>query len=807
MRNTIDFLRQDLAYAVRVLRRSPGFALTAILVIALGIAATTAAFSVTDFVLIRPLPFPESERLVKVWERDPGYDRMELSPANYRDWTEAAVSFSSIGFYHPNSANLTGTSEPLHLVGASVSADLFPTLGVQPLLGRGFVERDDRKGAPGTLILSYTLWQTEFGGERDVVGRQVLLDGMPHTIIGVMPRSFNFPKSETQYWDTTRFDESNYQDRNDNWLESVGRLRPGATVEQARAEMSVLAARSREQYPAENKNTDATVITLRDEVSQQSRLLLNALSGASACLLLIACANLANLLLARALGRRRELAVRAAVGASRLRIIRQLMTESLLIAIVGGTLGVAVAIIAVPLLAKLVPTTLPIATEPSIDLRVLLMATGVTALTGFVFGLVPVVRGGDGASFDGLREGSRAGAGQKEGLRSALVVAEIGASVVLLVAAGLLIKALAAVQSTDPGFKPDGVLTMRTPLPLPQYDAVSTRDSFYTRVLTGVRALPGVTSAAYVSFLPIATGGGIWPVSVDGEMTTRANINQNASLRYVTPGYFATMGIPLRRGRDIEEGDGRGKRVVAVVSESLVQRYWPNLDPIGRHFKFAEDDREIVGVVGNVRVRGLERQSEPQIYLPYKQVADGAIVGYVPRDLAVRSVSVPTALAPAVRAIINNVDPKMPVTSVRTLADIVETSSASRSVQVRVLGAFALAAFVLAGIGIHGLLSFSVAQRTPEIGVRLALGAQSSDILSLVLQRTATVAVAGIVPGVAVAYAIGRWMEALLAGVKPADVPTLTSAVILSVVMTVAGSLVPTIRALRVDPIKTLRAE
>jgi predicted permease len=807
MRNNLDLLRQDVAYAVRVLRRAPGFALTAILVIALGIAATTAAFSVTDFVLISPLPFPESERLVKVWERDPGYDRMELSPANYRDWTEAATSFASIGFYHPTSANLTGTSEPVYLVGASVSADLFPTLGVSPLIGRTFFESDDRKGAPGTLILSYPLWQAQFGGEQGVLGQQVLLDGMPHTIIGVMPKTFNFPRSNTQYWDAARFDESNYEDRNDNWLESVGRLRPGVTLEQARAEMSVLAARSRDQYPAENKNTDATVIRLRDEVSQQSRLLLNALSGAAACLLLIACANLGNLLLARALGRRRELAVRAAVGASRQRLVRQLMTESLLLAIVGGALGVGVAVTAVPLLAKLVPMTLPIATEPSIDMRVLLIATGVTALTGFVFGLVPVVRGRDGASFEGLREGSRAGAGQKEGLRSALVVAEIGASVVLLVSAGLLIKALAAIQSTDPGFKPEGVLTMRTPLPLPQYEAVSTRESFYTRVLADVRALPGVTNAAYVSFLPISMGGGIWPVSVNGEITTRANINQNASLRYVTPGYFATMGIPLKQGRDIEQSDGRGKRYVAVVSESLVRRYWPNEDPIGRHFKFAFDDREIVGVVGNVRVRGLERQSEPQIYLPYKQVADGAIVGYIPRDLAVRTASAQSALAPAVRAVINKADPKMPISSVRTLSDIVEMSSASRSVQVRVLGAFALVAFVLAGIGIHGLLSFSVAQRTPEIGVRLALGAQSSDILSLILRRSAVVAMAGIVPGIAVAYAIGRWMEALLAGVKPADVPTLMSAVTLSVLMTIAGSLVPTIRALRVDPVETLRAE
>jgi predicted permease len=801
-----DLLRQDLGYTIRVLRRTPGFAITAVLIVALGIGATTAAFSVTDFVLIRPLPFPDADRLVKLWEREPTYTRMELSPANYRDWKRASTSFESIGAYHPSAMNLLGRSEPLHLEGSAVSADLLSTLGVQPLVGRLFTDADDRDGAPGTVLLSYRLWQTEFGGDANVLGQRVILDSAPYVVIGVMSREFHFPSSDIALWTTMRLGESNYEDRNDNWLESVGRLKRGVSLEQARAEMDVIAAQSALQYPKENAHAGASVFRLRDEVSQQSRLLLKALFGAAACVLLIACANLANLLLVRALGRRRELAVRAAMGAGPERLVRQLMTENLLLAFVGGALGVCVAVVTVPLLAQLVPSTLPIAESPAVDVRVLLFAAGLTALTGIGFGLAPVMRVGGRADLQGLREGSRSGGGQRERLRSALVVAEIVASVVLLVSAGLLMRALLTIQATDPGFKPEGVLTMRTAMPLPQYARVTTRDAFYTRVLSEVRALPGVSSAAYTSALPMVLRGGIWPVSIDGRLATRAD-NENASLRYVTPGFLAALGIPLRRGRDVSESDGRDRAYVAVVSESFVRRYWPNQDPLGRHFNFALDDRIVVGVAGDVRVRGLEQSSEPQVYLPSKQVADASLIGYIPKDLAVRTSLTPTTLLPAIRAIIHKVDPHQPISDVRTLSDIVDLETASRSVEVRVLGAFAVIAFVLAGIGIHGLLSFAVSQRAQEIGVRMALGAQSSDIFSMVLRRSMLLAAAGIVPGVALAYAAGRGMEALLAGVRPADALTMATAIGLSVVMTAVGSVIPTLRALHVDPMTALRSE
>jgi putative ABC transport system permease protein len=464
----------------------------------------------------------------------------------------------------------------------------------------------------------------------------------------------------------------------------------------------------------------------------------------------------------------------------------------------------------VPLLNRLVPATLPTASAPAVDIRILGFALGLTALTGIAFGLAPVLRIGGEADLGGLRESSRAGGGQKERLRSALVVAEIIASVVLLVSAGLLMRALLTIQARDPGFRPEGVLTLQTPLPVPKYGKLPAREAFYTRVLDDVRALPGVIDAGFISHLPLGKmRGGIWPVAFDGREVNRAD-NQNAFLRYVTPGYFATLGIPIRQGRALSESDARDRQFVAVVSESFAKRYWPDIDPaaiVGRHFTFALSDRVVVGVAGEVRMRGLERLAEPQVYLSYKQVADDSIVGYIPRSFAVRSTTPPEALAPSIRAIIARVDPSLPVSEVATLTDVVERDTASRSVQLRVLGAFAVIAFVLAGIGIHGLLSFSVSQRAQEIGVRIALGAQPSDILSMVVGRSVVLAVAGLVPGIALAYAAGRSMEALLAGVKPADATTLAAAVSLVLVMMFLGSLFPTLRALRVDPLAAIRTE
>lgn len=809
-----DILRQDLRYTARTLAASPGFALTAILVLALGVGANTAAFSVTDFVLIRPLPFPAPDRLVRLWEKVPSYATMELSPSNYVDWKRMSRSFDGMGAYWENSVNLVGQGEPERLESAAITADLFPLLGVQPSLGRLFTAAEDREGAPGTLLLSYPLWQAVFGGDTGVIGRRVNLDNEPYEVIGVMPRDFHFPNRRAELWTPMRFQEhsDDFRDRNNNYLSVIARLKPGVPLAQAAAEMRVVAGQLERQFPKENHETTASVYLLRDDMPQQSRLLLLALSGAAICVLLIACANLANLLLARGLARQRELAVRAAMGAGRERLVRQLVTESLVLALAGGALGVLVAAAAVPLLARLVPMSLPIAQSPSIDLRVLIFAGLISGLTGIGFGVFPALRACRQSDFSALREGARAGGGRKERLRSALVVAEVMASVVLLVSAGLLVRALWRIEATDPGFRTDNVMTLRTALPIPKYNETARRAGFYTQVISAVRALPGVSSAAYISYLPMTMTGGIWPVTVDGNPVEvqRAGPHQ-ASLRFVTPGFFATLGIPLHRGRDVGESDTLDAPFAAVVSESFAHRSWPDQDPLGRHFTMAFHDRMVVGVVGDVRVRGLERQSEPQVYLPYRQVPDGWLTGYAPKDLVIRSATGPGTglgtMLPAVRQIIRGADAEQPVSDVRTMSDIVEEQTASRTAQVRVLAAFAVIAFLLAGIGIHGLLSFAVSRRTQEIGVRIALGAQPGEIVRMIVRQGALLAGAGVAPGIVLAYVAGRALEGLLAGVKPADAATFASAIGLCLLMALLGSLLPALRAVRIDPITAIRTE
>jgi len=801
-----DILQQDCKYAWRTFTQSPGFVMTAVLVSALGIGATTAAFSLADHVLIRPLPYPQSDRLVKLLEQTPNY-QLELSPANYRDWKAMSTSFAAMGAYTSTSINLVGEGEPERLEGATVTADLLPLLGVQPLLGRTFLPEEDREGAPGTVVLSYGLWQRQFGGDRQVLSKTVRLDDQPYTVVGVMPKGFHFPSRTRELWITFHFGPGAYEDRNNNYIYGVARLRDGVSLEQARTEMRVVTAQLEKQYPADNEKTSAAVFLLRDELSSQARLLLLVLAGASACVLLIACTNLANLLLARALARRKELAVRAALGAGRERLARQLLTESLLLAAAGGALGVLLAIAALPLLAQLVPNTLPIAEIPAIDWRVLGFAAIVALATGIGFGVAPALRLPADAQAAGLREGGRTGiGGQKQRLRSTLVVAEVAASVLLLACSGLLIRAMWKLQAVDPGFRAASVMTARTWLPWPKYAPTERRHQFYSRVLEEVRALPGVTDAAYTSFLPMVMRGGIWPIALDGRPVDRGGAN-NASIRFVTPRYFAALGIPLLAGRDVLDSDTQQSTMAAVVSESFTKKFFPGQNPLGRHFVCGNVPRTIVGVAGDVRVRGLERSSEPQVYLPSRQVEDGWFIFYAPKDLVFRAASDPASFAPAIRQIVKRADPQQPVSDVRPMEAIVAAETASRRAQLTVLGTFAAVAFTLAAIGIYGLLSFSVSQRVQEIGVRVALGARRSDILKLVLGNLTVLAVLGTSLGVLLAMAAGRSLAALLVGVAPSDPPTMLAAAGLALVMTLAGSLLPALRALRVDPATALRNE
>jgi putative ABC transport system permease protein len=800
-----DILRQDVRYGMRALRRTPSFTLTAVAILAIGIGANTAAFSVTDFVLLRPLPYPEPDRLVKLWERTPGYPQVTLSPENYRDWKRLSTSFTSMSALWTIASNLSMPgADPERVVGAAVTWDVFQTLGVSPRMGRSFSEPDDREGAAGTVILSDSLWRSLFGAEPDVLGKTVTLDDLRYQVIGIMSPDFAFPSRQVEFWRPIQLSPDD-KDRTNTYLTVIGRLKPGVTLTDAAAEMNGISSRLAAQFPDQDKDLGATILPMRDDVPRQSRFLVLVLSGAAACILLIVCANLANLLLTRALGRRREIAVRAAIGAGRERIVRQLATESAMLGVVGGIAGVALAYLVLPALAALAPVTLPTAGTPDVDTRVLLVAAALTAITVFSFGVAPALRLGRDANAAGLREGARGGT-RGERLRSIFVVAELAASIVLLVGTGLLIQALWTVSRVDPGFNPDHVLTARTTLPWPKYGPVEKRAQFYTTVLSRVRALPGVTSAGYISGLPFVVRGALWSISLHGQPEGLAD-SRSVSLRYVTPGFFTTLGIPIARGRDVRDTDGANSPFVAIVSESLARREWPGQDPIGQKFTVAFFERTIVGVVRDVRMRGLEAAAEPQVYIPYRQITDFWMSTYAPKDLAIRISVPPTQVVSAVRQIVKDADPTEPVSDVRMLSDIVALETAPREEQLRVLGAFAFIAALLAAIGIHGLLAFGVSQRVQEFGVRMAVGAQPSQVAGLVMRQGVRLALAGIVPGVLFAYLAARSLRALLAGVSPADPLTFAAVVGLVLVMTLVGSLLPAWRALRVNPLMALRSD
>jgi predicted permease len=740
---------------------------------------------------------------------------MELSPGNYRDWKQQARSFSSMAAFTGASANLTGTAQPERLDGAQVTPDLFQTLGVHAALGRTFVPADTT--GPRVVILADGLWRSLFGADPGMLGRSVTLDEIPHTVVGIMPATFHFPSRDTEFWVPLVFDPDAYEDRANVFLRVVARLTPGATAESARAELDVIAAALAKAYPDANARTGATVVTMRDEVGRQSRAMVYVLAGASLCLLLLACTNLASLMLARALARRRELSVRVAMGAGAERLVRQQLTESLLISAAGGVPGIALAVGLVPLLAQLVPTALPIAELPAVDLRMLAIVSLLTLVTGVGFSLLPSLRLSRVSGLAALRESSRTGTGRRaERTRAAMVVTQVAISVVLLVAAGLLVHALWRVEQVHPGFDPGGVLTMRTGLPMPAYQSAARREAFFRQVLDQTRAIHGVEAAAYISYLPMVMRGGVWSVTPEGVAADPVE-QRSASLRLVTPGFFETLRVPLRAGRDFAGGDARdpaapvveGQPIStpAIVSESFAREFLGGAEALGRRFRIAFYDATIVGIAGDVRVRGLERTSEPQVYLPSAMVPDGALVFYTPRDLVIRSTGSLDALVAPVRAAIGRADPQQPISDIRPLEAIVSAETAPRRAQLAVLAGYAAAAMLLAAVGLHGLLAFIVSSRTREIGVRLALGARPASILGMVLRRGAVLAGGGVIAGLAAACAVGQTLHAVLAGVSPTDPLTFVGAALIALAAALIGSSWPAVRASSVDPAVATRAE
>ncbi|HEX6053058.1 MAG TPA: ABC transporter permease, partial [Gemmatimonadaceae bacterium] len=641
--------------------------------------------------------------------------------------------------------------------------------------------------------------------DAQVIGKTLNLDGQQYVVIGVMPAHFRFPTEDVQLWIPTILREEDFANRGNNYLDGVGRLKPGVSFEQARAELSSIALDIAREHPDDDPDLGFSFFKQRDQMAPRYRQVLLVLCGASLAMLLLTCANLANLSLARAAGREREIAVRAALGAGRERLVRQMLTESIVLAGVGGLVGAAVAYLTVPLLAQLVPPTLPIASEPSVDLRALAIAVGFSVLTGLGFGLIPALRVGGQRSFVALRQGTR-GSAQRQRLRTALVAIEVAVSVALLVASGLLIRAVWRVQAVPAGFSSEGVLTLRTQLPRPKYDEPGRRANFHGRVLAGVRALPGVEAAAYTSGLPTVLTGGITLILLPGEVDRRDG-TQNASFRLVTSQFFSTLRIPLRHGRVIGDDDTRDRPLVAVVSESFARRHWPNADAIGRTFQTRGQVRTVVGVVGDIKVRGLERTSEPQLYIPFDQAPEPTGDLYLPKDLLVRSSQPAVALVPAIREIVRAVDAQQPISNVRLLSDVVGDQTMTRRAQVRILGALAVLALLLAGVGIHGLLAFTVAQRDREIGVRLALGANPTRVGRMIVSEGIRMALIGVVPGVLMAYGAARAMSALLFGVRPDDPLTIGVATAACFVTVVTACVRPAFRAARIDPIAALRAD
>lgn len=815
-------LRQDVRVSVRTLRRTPGFTIAAVIVTALGVGATTAAFTLTDHVLLRPLPFPQPDRLVKILQGTTSRPAdlrgirgtNDISPALFLAWKSTSSSFAAMGAYGLVSANLSGDGEPERLDGADITGGTLETLGIGPALGRGFIPAEHDAGAPCSVVISDGLWQRHFGADRAAIGRRVQLDQQSCEVVGVMPRGFNFPTRTTAFWRAMRLSPQSARDLNNNYLRAIARLRPGLSFAPAYAELKSASATALQSFPPESATIGPVMIDLREEINDQSRMLVIGMAGAAACLLMIACTNLASMTVARATARRRELALRTVLGAGHLRLVRQLLTESLLLACVGGGIGLAIAVSAVPIAARLVPTALPISEVPGVDLRMLGIAALVTIGTGIAFGVWPAFRAVRYAGSGELQESARTGAGRASArLRDSLVALQVAVSIVLLVGTGLLLRALVRVQSTPTGFERDHVITARTFLPWTKYGPQAARTEFYRRVLGEVSALPGVTAAAYTSYLPMTMRGGIWDVTITGRAKPPGR-TENASARYITPDYFRAMGIPVVAGRIFNDSDSATSLPVAIVSQAFVAAYLDGREPLNQVFRFGPvGDRMIVGVVGDIRVRGLEARSEPQVYLAHQQQGDNRTMGYVPKDLVVRvrpdsdETAAMAALVPAIRRIIRSADPEQPISDVQPLAAIVEGETASRSVQARVLAGFAAISCLLAGVGLHGLLAFVVSRRTREFGVRLALGAQPREILGLVARRGLVLGAIGVAAGVWVAYAAGRWMESLLAGVSPADPAAFAAAIVLSLAVTLGGSVLPALRAARTDPRSAMASE
>ncbi len=804
-------LLQDLRFGARMLGKRPGFTAVAVLTLALGIGANTAIFSLVNAVLLRPLPFAEPGRLVMLWEDASriGFPQNTPAPANYVDWKTQTRSFEGMAATMWASFNLTGYGEPQKLNGEAVTADLFGVLGVRPALGRGFTPDEERPGSDGVVILSHGLWRETFGGERSILGRDIILSGEKRTVVGVMPEGFQFLEPNIRLWVPLAQAPEDWANRGGHYLTVVGRLKQGVTVEQADADLKAVMARISRDYPEDASELGAYVLPLREQVSGEVRRPLLMLVVAVAFVLLIACANVAGLLLARSAARRREIAVRVALGATRRRVVRQLLTESALLSAAGGAAGLLLALWSFAFLRQLVPPSL--AAPLTVDARALLFTLAVSLLTATLFGLAPALASSKAGPADALKQGGGRGAvgGGGRGLRGAFVVAEVALALVLLVGAALLIQSLQKLRGEYALASPEQVLTMRTVLPENRYRERAQREGFYDAVLGRVRALPGVVSAGYTTSVPLAWKGGTSGLTVEGR-PPRQGLQDDAVHRQVTAGYLEALGLQLKAGRLIAESDAPQTQPVAVVNEAMARTYFAGGDALGKRFKVGGPDAErpwvtVVGVVGDLRQMGIEAPAKPEMYLPYKQV--NYQPWFAPAHLVVRSSGEPGGLVASVRREVHAVDPEQPVSNVQTMAEILGEEAAQRRTGMLLLATFAGLALLLASLGIYGVLSFFVAQHTQEIGVRLALGARPRAILALVLGKGMRLALAGLALGLCGALMLTRFIESQLFGVSASDPLTYAALALLLALVALVACYLPARRAMKVDPMVALRYE
>ncbi|PWT93384.1 MAG: ABC transporter permease [Blastocatellia bacterium] len=803
----------DIRYGIRSLLKRPAFTLIALVTLALGIGANSAMFSVVNAIVLRPLPYAESQRLMAIWGnlQRTGTAETEISAPEFKDFREQTHTFEQVAAYAEQDSNLTGVGEPERLRGAVVSANLFPTLRIDPQRGRQFLPEEDQFGKDQVAILSDALWKRRFGSDPNIVNRTISLDGRTITVIGVMPPQFHYPGKDTEVWMPLALapDLLTENNRGSHFLNVVARLNPNATQQQAQTDLDALTSRMSNEHRGTYPNGfTAQVRSLHEDLVGDLRRVMLVLLGAVGLVLAVACANVAHLRLANAAARHREIAIRSALGASRVRVVHQFLTESLLLSLAGGVLGLVTAFWGVRVLVALIPKSIPRIDEIALDSRVVLFTFGLSVLTGIVFGLAPAFQASKTCLNEVLKESGRGTeTSRRLRLRSVLVISEFALALVLLIGSGLMVKSFLRVQDVKPGFEPTRLLTARIALPDTKYDKFEKTRAFFEQLFAKLHTRAEVKSVGAINLLPFGGGGGDRSFTIEGRDVPEGQAHPDEQIRFITAGYFQSMDIALLKGRDITERDQPDTPQVLIANQALARKFWPNEEALGKRISFSKRNPkwyELVGIVGNVRHRGLDVEEKPEFYVPVMQplFADGNVP---PMFLTIRTNTDPQTAISVLRSEIASLDPDQPISSVLTMEERIADSVAPRRFNMFLFAMFAALALVLAAIGIYGIMAFSVSQRTQEIGIRMALGASGGDVLRMVLRNGFMLAVSGIAVGLVASFALTRLMTSLLFGVSATDLSTFILDAAVLAIVALAACYIPARRATKVDPLVALR--